>query len=53
MNIDDMEDILEQELDQSYVQFAIKFPEGFKLADPQDSCITCLQQKVHEVNNQK
>ena len=52
MNIDDMEDLLEQELDESYVEFAIKFPEGFKLTDPQDSCITCLQQKVHEVNNQ-
>ena len=48
-----MEDILKQELDQSYVEFAIKFPEGFKLTDSQDSCITCLQQKVHEVNNQK
>ena len=43
MNIANMEDLLEQELDESYVEFAIKFLEGFKLTDPQDSCITCLQ----------
>ena len=44
-----MEQILEDELNNSYVEFAIKFPEAFRLSLTTDSCITCLQWKVFKV----
>ena len=45
-----MEKIFEKELNDQYVDHAIRFPDQFKLEKDNDDSIWCIQRKVKEVN---